>query len=89
MSYGTKKKSLENMPDVPDDWESVDTGETYASKWNAADEAGKRDILKETRIYAGKNERGEAYVIIEVIAANGLRKLMMTGNPGRTGKEFN
>ena len=84
-----EKEVLENMPDVPDDWESVDTGETYASKWNAADEAGKRDILKETRIYAGKNERGEAYVIIEVIAANGLRKLMMTGNPGRTGKEFN
>jgi DNA invertase Pin-like site-specific DNA recombinase len=47
-----EKETYEKMPFVPDSWDLVDTGETYASKWAASDDNGKREMLKEMHITA-------------------------------------
>ena len=40
------------MPFVADSWERKDTGVTYAEKWAASDDDGKREMLKEMHITA-------------------------------------
>jgi hypothetical protein len=47
-----EKETYENMPFVEDTWEWVDTGETYAEKWAASDDDGKREMLKEMHVTA-------------------------------------
>ena len=76
-----KKKLLKPCLTVPDRWDWVSTGETYASKWAASDADGKRDMLKTAKIYAAKNEHGEAYVIIETVNEHGQIDFRAIGNP--------
>ena len=59
-----EKEALQGTPDVPDRWELVDTGETYASRWNTADIDGKRDMLRNVKVLAGKNSDGTVQVFI-------------------------
>lgn len=61
-----EKETLETMPTVPDRWDWVDTGETYASKWAASEADGKREMLKETEIWATKE-----YVVVEITDEDG------------------
>jgi DNA invertase Pin-like site-specific DNA recombinase len=75
------KEALETMPFVPDRWDWVDTGETYAGKWAAADADGKRAMLETAKVYAAKNERGNVYVIIEAVDEHGLINMRVIGDP--------
>jgi hypothetical protein len=59
-----ERDSYQAMPAVPDSWKQVDTGETYASKWAASDLDGKRNMLKNIKVLAGKNQDGEVVVFI-------------------------
>lgn len=47
-----EKERLQTLPHVDDDWKWVDTGETYAGKWAASDDDGKREMLKEMHVTA-------------------------------------
>jgi DNA invertase Pin-like site-specific DNA recombinase len=82
-----EKEALQNLPHVDDDWKTVQIEDehgnpvTYASKWTASDDAGKRAMLKETTIYAAKNECGEVYVIIEILDLTGKIIQRVVGNP--------
>jgi DNA invertase Pin-like site-specific DNA recombinase len=76
-----EKEALKELPTVDDDWDWVKTGETYSGKWAASDADGKRDMLKKGKVYAGKNERGEAWVGIELINEKGQLTFLVGGNP--------
>jgi site-specific DNA recombinase len=76
-----EKESYEHMKDIDDDWavepvkDSQGNVVTYASKWNAADGAGRQAMLKETTIYATRE-----YVVIELIDDEGheiLRRMKL------------
>jgi hypothetical protein len=69
------------MPAVADDWKWEATGETYASKWAASDFAGRREMLKDMKIRAAKNEHGKVYVIIEAPDEQGAINFRVIGNP--------
>jgi DNA invertase Pin-like site-specific DNA recombinase len=67
-----EKEALQNMPHVDDDWDWVDTGETYASKWAAFDLAGdidgKREMLKEWHITATWDEiDGKRFPMVSMV----------------------
>lgn len=66
----TERDEYRAMPAVPDTWKWVSTGETYASKWAAADLDGKREMVKNMKIYAGK-ENGVPWVSIETVEHDG------------------
>jgi DNA invertase Pin-like site-specific DNA recombinase len=61
-----EKEAYEHMEDVPDSWDYVDTGETYASKWASSDMAGRQDMLKDCDVYATKD-----YVVVEITDEQG------------------
>jgi hypothetical protein len=82
-----EKEAYENMEDVADEWkyDSERDGNgnvvTYASKWEASDFAGKRAILKDVKLQAGKNDEGEIYIIAEIVDAFGHTTLHTIGDP--------
>lgn len=45
-----ERQRLQTLDTTPDKWLPMPTGETYADKWTAADDAGKREMLKEWRV---------------------------------------
>ena len=45
-------------------WADVPTGETYAAKWTASDDAGKREMLKDLRVTFGFQANGELITIV-------------------------
>jgi DNA invertase Pin-like site-specific DNA recombinase len=61
-----ERDSYTAMPDVPDRWTYVDTGETYAGKWASSDDTGKQAMLKDTEIGATRD-----YVVVEITDEQG------------------
>ena len=76
-----ERKRLKDLDTMPDEWREEPTGETYGAKWKSADFAGKRAILNDVKVYAGKNERNEAYAIIEITGKLGVIRQLVAGNP--------
>ena len=72
---------VKDLDTTPDDWDDMPTGETYGGKWTAADFTGKRDMLKDITVYAGKNDRGEAWALVEIMGKRGLIRQHVAGNP--------
>lgn len=68
-----ERARVKALDSIPDKWERRPTGETYASKWAAADFAGRRDMLKNNieGVYAGTGKVG-LYLVIEVITEDGI-----------------
>jgi hypothetical protein len=63
-----ERDSYAAVPAVPDTWKTVDTGETYAGKWEASDFEGKRAMLKETKITASWYEiDGQRYPQVVIV----------------------
>ena len=75
-----KRRRLRTLDTTPDEWREEPTGETYGGKWADADFAGKRDMLKDMTVYAGKNERGDAYALVD-INRYGLIRRHIVGEP--------
>ena len=79
-----ERKRLMTLDTVPDKWERRLTGDTFASKWETADFAGKRDMLKDMKVHVGKNDQGKFYLSIEVVDENGQTIFCVVGTlPGR------
>jgi hypothetical protein len=76
-----ERDKYREMPAVADDWKWEATGETYASKWTASDFAGRREMLKDMKIRAAKNEHGKVYVIIEAPDEQGSINFRVIGEP--------
>jgi DNA invertase Pin-like site-specific DNA recombinase len=71
---------LRDLDTTPDEWREEPTGETYGGQWAESDTAGRRALLKDITIYAGKNDLGEAYAVIE-INRHGLIRTHIAGDP--------
>ncbi len=82
-----EKETYENMEDVADDWkfelerDGYGNIVTYAGKWKAADFAGKREMLKDAKLHAAKNEKGGIYITVETVDELGLTNLAVIGDP--------
>jgi hypothetical protein len=80
-----ERKRLKDLDTTPDEWREEPTGETYGDKWMTADFAGKRAILNDVKVYAGKNESNDAYAVIEITGKTGLIRQLAPGTlPGPT-----
>lgn len=79
-----ERRRVKDEPAEPDRWERVPTGETVAEHWhNMATDGERRQWLldNDVKVYAGRNERKELYVVVDARMIGGLYTMDVIGDP--------